>query len=124
MKKVACLAVLAAILPGGAFAADCVYPKQPSKAPDGNKAARAEMIAAKKVFDKYQTDITAYLACIKSEHEADLAGKPDASDKEKKNMIERWEKKNDAAVDEAQAVADRFNEQLRACKARPDGCTK
>ena len=44
MKKVACLAVLAAALPVAAWA-DCVYPKQPTKTPDGNRAPRAEMIA-------------------------------------------------------------------------------
>jgi len=123
MKKTACLAVLVAILPAAAWA-DCVYPKQPTKTPDGNRAARAEMIAAKKVFDKYQADITAYLSCLKSEHEAAMNANATASDADKKKMQERWEKRNDAAVDEAQAVADRFNEQLRACKARPDGCTK
>jgi opacity protein-like surface antigen len=123
MKRVACLAVLAAILPAAAFA-DCVYPKQPSRPPDGNRAARAEMVAAKKIFDKYQADITSYLSCLKGEHEAAMASNPSASEAEKKKMTERWEKKNDAAVDEAQAVADRFNEQLRICKARPDGCTK
>ena len=57
MKKVACLAVLAAILPGAALAADCVYPKQPPKPPNGNRAARSEMVAAMKVNNKYQADI-------------------------------------------------------------------
>ena len=123
MKKVACLAVLAALLPAAAWA-DCVYPKQPSKTPDGNRAPRADMIAAKKVFDKYQTDITAYLSCLKAEHETAMAANATASEADKKKMEERWEKRNDAAVDEAQQVADRFNEQLRLCKARPDGCSK
>lgn len=123
MKKTACLVALAAILPVSAWA-DCVYPKQPSRAPDGNRAARAEMVAAKKVFDKYQEDITAYLACLKGEYDTAVAANATASDSDKKKMKERWEQKNDAAVDEAQAVADRFNEQLRLCKARPDGCTK
>jgi opacity protein-like surface antigen len=128
MKKVACLAVLAAILPAAAFA-DCVYPKQPPKAPDGNRATRSEMVSAMKVYKQYQDDITDYLTCLKAEHEATLA-KVDpnldakAAEKEKKKLTDRWASKNDAAVDEAQEVADRINEQIRVCKARPDGCTK
>ena len=123
MKRVACLVVLAAILPAAAWA-DCTYPKKPGKAPDGNHATRAEMIAAKKVVDQYQADVTAYLACLKSEHDADMAKNAAASDDDKKKMTMRWEKKNDAAVDEAQDVADRMNEQIRVCKARADGCAK
>ena len=123
MKKTVCLAALAALLPMAAWA-DCVYPKPPAKTPDGNRATRAEMIAAKKVFEKYQEDVTAYLACLKSDHEAALAANTTASDSDKKKMQDRWEKKNDSAVDEAQLVADRFNEQRRICLARPDACTK
>jgi hypothetical protein len=124
MKKVACLAVLIAIVPAAAWA-DCVYPKKPARAPDGARAPRAEMITAKKAVDQYQADVNAYLSCLKSEHEAAMANLPaGTSDDDKKKMVARWEKKNDAAVDEAQEVADSFNEQLRACKARPDGCSK
>ena len=120
MKKVSFLVVLAAVLPVAAWA-DCTYPKKPAKAPDGNRATRDEMVAGKKVFDQYQGDVTAYLKCLKDEHEAALA-KLDPAGKnvedEKKKLTQRWEKKNDAAVDEAQDVADRFNEQLRAFKAK------
>jgi len=83
------------------------------------------MIAAKKAVDSYQADVNAYLQCLKTEHEAALAKLPaGSSDDDKKKVTARWEKKNDAAVDEAQEVADSFNEQLRVCKARPDGCSK
>ncbi|MEJ0098355.1 MAG: hypothetical protein WDO12_00830 [Pseudomonadota bacterium] len=111
MKKVSFLVVLAAVLPVAAWA-DCTYPKKPDKAPDGNKATRDEMLAAKKVQVQYQTDVNAYLKCLGDEKEAALAKQP--TDDEKKKITARWEKKNDAAVDEAQEVADRFNEQLHA----------
>jgi hypothetical protein len=123
MKKVACLAVLAAILPVSAWA-DCAYPKKPGNPPNGNRAPRAEMLAAKKVNDQYQADINAYLQCLKAEHQ-DLLGKnASASEADKKKMVTKWEKQNDAAVDEAQQVADRINEQIRLCKARADNCSK
>ena len=123
MKRLACLAILVAAVPAAAWA-DCTYPQKPDKAPDGNRATRAEMVAAIKVNQQYQADVTAYLACLKSEHDADMAKNAAASADEKKKMTTMWEKKNDAAVDEAQEVADRINEQIRVCKARPDGCSK
>jgi hypothetical protein len=123
MKRLACLAILVATVPAAAWA-DCTYPQKPGQAPDGSRATRAEMIAAVKVNQKYQADITAYLGCLKSEHDAAMAKNASASDDEKKKMTAVWEKKNDAAVDEAQEVADRINEQIRVCKARPDGCSK
>jgi hypothetical protein len=120
MKKISFLVVLAAVLPVAAWA-ECTYPKKPAKAPDGARATRDEMVAANKVQKQYQSDVTAYLTCLKSEHEATLAKLDPATkniEDEKKKLTQRWEKKNDAAVDEAQDVADRFNEQLNAFKAK------
>ena len=116
MKKTSFLVVLAAMLPVAAWA-DCTYPKKPAKAPDGARATRDEMVAARKVQNQYQSDVTAYLKCLKDDHEATLAKVDPAlknAEDEKKKLTQRWEKKNDAAVDEAQDVADRFNEQLSA----------
>jgi hypothetical protein len=120
MKKISFLVVLAAVLPVAAWA-ECTYPKKPAKAPDGNRATRDEMVAANKVQKQYQSDVTGYLKCLKDEHEATLAKIDPAAknaEDEKKKLTPRWEKKNDAAVDEAQDVADRFNEQLNAFKAK------
>jgi hypothetical protein len=126
MKKISCLVVLAAaMLPAISWGAECTYPKKPSKAPNGTRATRDEMVAAKKVQEQYQADVNAYLKCLKDEYDAALSIaklEPAKFEDEKKKLTARWEKKNDAAVDEAQDVADRFNEQLSACKARPGGC--
>jgi hypothetical protein len=118
MKKFSCLLVLAAALSTSAWAADCNYPRAPGKLPDGKTAKREEMVAGKKVVDKYNDDMNVYLACIKTEHEAALAKDPSASEDAKKTLVARYTKKNDAAVDEVQDVAGRFNEQLRAFKAQ------
>jgi len=126
MKRIATLVLLAAVLPAAAWA-DCSYPKRPSKAPNGNRATRAEMVAAKKTQDQYQADVTSYLKCLKDQYDADV-GKIDPAksdkdkEKEKKKITDVYQQKNDAAVDEAQRFADAFNEQIRVCKARPDGC--
>jgi fibronectin type 3 domain-containing protein len=115
MKKVTFLVVLAAVLPAAAWA-DCTYPKKPEKAPDGNKATRDEMVTAKKLNVAYQSDMSAYLKCLGEEKDAALAKQ--TNEDEKKKITARWEKKNDAAVDEAQDVADRFNVQLHAFQAK------
>jgi opacity protein-like surface antigen len=119
MKKFACLAVLAACLPAAAWA-DCEYPKTLGKMPDGNTATRDEMVAAKKQVDAYNAAINPYLECIKAEADAAVAKQDPAPTEEQKQQITaRFVQKNDAAVDELQDVAARFNEQLRAFKARP-----
>ena len=117
MKKISCLVVLAAL--SSTAWADCTYPRAPGKIPDGNTATREEMVAAKKVVDKYNADMTAYLTCLQAEHDATIA-KPEASltEEQKQQLSARMVQKNDAAMDELQDVAGRFNEQLRAFKAK------
>ena len=104
--------------------ADCVYPKAPGTPPDGNTATKDEMIAAQKLVKAYNEDIKTYTDCLKSEN-AD-AMKADGKKPEKERMTKDQKdeldkvvvQKNNAAVDEAQAVTDRFNEQIRAFNAK------
>jgi|SRR5690606_34309421 hypothetical protein len=118
MKKLSCLLVMAAL--ASPAWADCTYPKKPGRIPDGNTATRDEMLAAQRVVKQYQADITAYLECLKAEHQAALDKDPSLSQKQKDQMTARYTQKNDAAVDEAQEVANRFNEQLRVYRAKND----
>lgn len=118
MKKFSCLLVLAAALSSTAWA-DCTYPRAPGKMPDGNAATREEMVAAKKLVDQYNKDMNDYLGCIKTEHDdAVTKGGASLSEEQKQQMAARFTQKNDAAVDELQDVAARFNEQLRTFKAK------
>jgi wobble nucleotide-excising tRNase len=117
MKKLSCLLVLA-MMTSPAWA-DCTYPKAPSKFPNGKTATRDEMVAAQKVNKAYQAEVTSYLECIKAEHEASLAKEgANLTDKQKEQMTARYIKKNDDAVDRAQEVANRYNEQLAAFNAK------
>jgi len=59
-----------------------------------------------------------YLECIKAEYDAQLAAKTDATDKQKAEMEKVQNQKHNAAVEEVTAVTERFNEQLRAYKAK------
>jgi hypothetical protein len=104
--------------------ADCSYPPPPSKLPDGNTATMEEMLEAKKAVTQYNKDINAYVACIKLEHETAISkvgDKPTPEQKEDMKRMEQMEvQKNNAAVDQLQTVADRFNEQVRLYKQKHD----
>ena len=114
--------LLAAVVLAGGFAiqahAACDYPVAPGKFPDGSQASLDEMKAAKASVVKYNADMETYLECIKSEYDAQLAAKADATDKQKAEMEKVQNQKHNAAVDEVTDVTNRFNEQLRAYKAK------
>ena len=118
MKKTLIALAIAASFSTAAFA-ECTYPKAPGKAPDGNVATREEMVAAKKLVDQYNTDMNAYLACIKADYDAQVAkGAASLTEEQKQQMAAIYTQKNDAAVDELTGVANGFNEQVRAYKAK------
>jgi hypothetical protein len=100
--------------------AACQYPVAPGKFPDGSVATKEEMLAAKKQVVQYNTDIDTYLGCIKTEYDARLAAAADATPEQKEKMARDQDEKHNAAVKEVTDVTDRFNEQLRAWKAKND----
>jgi hypothetical protein len=83
------------------------------------------MIAAKHDFDRYNTEMNAYLDCLKLETDATTPKDPSklSADEKKKadDQLKILAQKNNAAVDELQAVVGRFNEQLKIFKAKPQG---
>ena len=98
--------------------AACDYPVAPGKFPDGTQATLDEMKAAKASVVKYNADMEAYLTCIKSEYDAKVASQTDATAEQKAEMERVQTQKHNAAVDEVTDVTNRFNEQLRAYKAK------
>jgi hypothetical protein len=112
----------ALILLGGLATAQvhaaCDYPVAPGKFPDGNQASKEEMVAAKNQVVKYNADMEAYLTCIRSEYDAKIAAQTDATADQKAEMEKVQNQKHNAAVEEVTSVTERFNEQLRAYKAK------
>ncbi len=92
MKRIATIAVLwvAAAVP----AFGCERPSAPTAIPDGSSASKEEMLAAKKAVDAFKSSVDEYLACEKSSA------------------------KKDGAAAELLKVADRFNAQVKAFKAK------
>ncbi|HET9863923.1 MAG TPA: hypothetical protein VFP37_10805 [Steroidobacteraceae bacterium] len=92
MKKYVSFAVLwaACALP----AIGCEKPSSPTTIPDGKTASKEEMLAAKKAIDAFKLAMEEYMGC------------------------ERSNTKIESAHAELEKVADRFNEQVRAFKAK------
>ena len=108
---------LIALAASGAAQATCIYPRAPEKVPDGATASYEEMVAAQKVVQQFNEDINAYNSCLDLEMATlEKSGTYDENRLQELRAIQA--KKNNAAVDEVQSLADRFNEQLRAFKAR------
>jgi hypothetical protein len=114
MKTVAAILLLIASAWAHEASAACSYPSAPAKFPDGNVATLDEMKAAKAQVMSYNKEMEAYLSCIKLEYDGRVA--QDAStltDEQKSELQKMQDQKHNAAVDELESVATRFNEQLR-----------
>ncbi|MDA8351529.1 MAG: hypothetical protein M0038_22530 [Pseudomonadota bacterium] len=113
MKSLLAAAALAALTLAPAYA-DCTYPKPPANLPDGNVATLAQMLAAQKTVKAYNTTMNAYLACIKKQSDATIAKQSLKLTKKQIKSLEIMEiQRNNAAVDQLQKVANRFNAQVR-----------
>jgi hypothetical protein len=92
MMRFVSVAILCAM--GSTPVLACEKPKAPSSIPDGATASKEDMLAAKKAVDAFRSGMEEYLAC-------------------EKNFASL-----DAAQNELSKVADRFNLQIRAFKAK------
>lgn len=118
MKALIAAAALAALMAGPVHA-DCPYPAPPEKIPNGNTASLSEMVAVKKQIADYDAAIGTYLDCIKKEHEDAVAKAGDKlTDKQREDLEHMETSRHNAAVAQLQGIADHFNEQVRAYKAK------
>ena len=118
MKALYALALTAALTAGTAHA-DCPYPPAPDKLPDGATASLEDMLAGQKTVKAYQKAIDDYVACIdKALDEAIAQGGDKLKPEQKADMQKVEAQKHNAAIDQEQSVADRFNEQVKVFKAR------
>jgi hypothetical protein len=126
MKSLMAIAATAVLSAGTAYA-DCSYPTPPDHIPDGNTATLQDMVEAQKAVKEYDKAINAYVACIQLER-TDAVTKiakpgetPTAEQKKAMDDMERVEvQKHNAAIDQLQSVAARFNEQVKVYKAKND----
>jgi hypothetical protein len=120
MKALFAMALTAA-LTAAPVHADCPYPAAPEKLPDGASATLEEMVAGQKAVKVYDKAINDYVACIDRElDEAIKKGGDQLKPQQKTDMQHVEAQKHNAAIDQLQSIADRFNEQVKVFKARTD----
>lgn len=118
MKLPIVIAALAAAIAGGPVYAACSYPTAPEKLPDGRVATMDEMLTGKKAVEEYNKQMDAYLSCLKLEYDEQVASSSETLTAEQKAELEKRQvQKHNAAVDELESVASRFNEQVKVYKA-------
>jgi len=93
--------------------AECAFPKAPATIPDGRTASEQEMLAAMSSFKAYNDSVTAFGACLEEETLAKSSGTGHVM-----QLKAMQAKKHNAAIDELQAKAQLFNEQVRIFKSR------
>jgi len=120
MKSLRALALAAALTAGPVFA-ECPYPAAPDKLPDGATATLEQMLDGQKAVKAYDAAIKAYVDCIDKELDDKIAKGGDQLKPQQKADMQKVEaQKHNAAIDQLQSVADRFNEQVKVFKARTD----
>jgi hypothetical protein len=89
--------------------ADCLLPGPPPVAPDGLTATQADMLLGHNVIQAFVKQLEAYQACRNAQIDH-----TNASAQQK----QQWLDEGNAAVDEANALAQAFAVQLKLYKAR------
>jgi hypothetical protein len=116
MKALLAIAFTATLAAGTAYA-DCPYPTAPANLPDGRTATLDQMVAGQKAVKEYDTAIKSYVDCIDKELDASIAKGGDQLKPQQKTDMQHVEaQKHNAAIDQLQSVADRFNEQVKIYK--------
>lgn len=110
---------LTALLFAGQAMAECKVPTNDVSVPNGAKATKDEMIAAQRAVKEYNAAVTTYTECMKTEQDAEIAAAGDKlTDEQRQKIVGKYADKSNAQVDKLQKVADKFNIELRAYKAK------
>ena len=97
----------------------CDYPES-AEIPNGTTATRDEMLAGQQAVKDYIAAMEEYLACIEEEEQATLDTLLDITDEERVNRERALTMKHNAAVEEMELVAARFNEEVRVYRAQSE----
>lgn len=118
MRRTLTVSIMLAIASGPACAwADCTPPTPTViSIPDGTTATRDQMIATQRALKAYDTAVKAYGDCLQQQLDSRVAAGGD-----KETLSVQYDKMNNDQVDKLQKLADKFNEELRAFKARNSG---
>ena len=123
LKALYPITLILALATGNAYA-ECQSPAAPQKIPRGKSAGLEQMAASQKAVKDFDTATNDYVSCLQLESDAEIAKleqsetDPKKKEERKKRLVRDVVKKQNAAIDADKALAARFNEQLRAFKAK------
>lgn len=115
IKTASAVAILSLSFPAIA----CNYPES-AEVPNGSTATREEMLAGQQAVRDYIAAMEEYLACIEEEEQATLETLPDISDEERVNRERALTMKYNAAVEQMELIAARFNEEVRVYREQSE----
>lgn len=119
MIKTIITGALLASLAAATASAECSYPKSPSGLPDGATATQDQMVGGMKAIKEYNNSVTSYLTCLETEMNTRIeAAGADAPADQVEQIKAIHNKRHNAAVEELESTAARFNEQVKVFKAR------
>jgi hypothetical protein len=121
IRSTSLLAVPLLLALGASASAACVYPQAPQSLPNGGKATKEEMLAAQAQVKEYSKTVQeVYLPCLDAEKQETLAAldNMDPEYTQKQAAVDTMHaKKHNAALDELQALAGRWSQELKAFSA-------
>ncbi len=117
--RIAAALVLAGMLTSGMAAAECLYPKAPGTIPDGKTASEQDMLEGMRAVKEYNAQVTAYLSCLDLQMQTDISNAGSDAPAATIAQIKAINaKRHNAAIEELEAHAARFNEQVKEFKTR------
>jgi outer membrane murein-binding lipoprotein Lpp len=117
--RIASALLVAGMLTAGFAHAECVYPKAPASIPDGKTATEEEMVTGMRSVKEYNAQVTAYLSCLDMQMQTDInAAGTEAAPETLAQIKAINAKRHNAAVEELESHASRFNDQVKAYKGR------
>ena len=89
--------------------AECIYPKKNFVIPSGTNSTKDEMLEVMDKFKTLQADLESYRSCLLEE---EAAIPTDAENYDE--LVSMIVKKHDGSIEEETAIADEWNEAVRA----------
>jgi hypothetical protein len=100
---------------------DCAAATPPSAVPDGSKASKEQMLAARTAFQQYDAATNTFTQCVDQTTERVTKQFPQASAADLETLKKLRDGAHNTAIDQEQAFADQLNAQVRAFKAKHPG---
>ncbi len=113
------ITIAATILFFSPFAFACDYPKR-AELPNGPTASKESMLAGQKSVKGYMAAMEEYLTCIDQAEKDAVIALMNPTDDELASRESAMTKKYNAAVEEMELTAARFNEEVRAYKSQDE----